>query len=301
MRKCLNLIHFGGTMNRLFEPVYFEPNSLFWDYKIRNDHDFKGYYHWHQCCEILFVHEGQGTVVVNQQTYDIRRGMFFFFHPYQLHQIHADVSPERPYIRSIFYIDPLLVERQLRAFPNRHTLFAALWQGKDKNHAYDLHFQAEIMEWIYELYEKARGKGKTEYSEESTMLLLQILSCLSIEKPFKNEQVSKVMERRTLRYSETIMRWIEDHFQEEVSLEHLAEETHLSKNYVSRIFHQETGSSITDYLTARRIKEGCRLLETTTLPVEEIGIRIGFSNVSYFVQLFKKVVGTTPLQYRNKL
>lgn len=288
-------------MNRLFEPVYFESNSLFWDYKIRIDHDFKGYYHWHQCCEILFVHEGQGTVVVNQQTYDIRRGMFFFFHPYQLHQVQADVSPERPYIRSIFYIDPLLVERQLQAFPNRHALFAALWQGKDKNHAYDLHLQVEVMEWIYELYEHARGKGKTEYSEETTMLLLQILSCLSRAEPFMNKQVSKVIERRTLRYSETVMRWIEDHYQEEVSLERLAEETHLSKNYVSRIFHQETGSSVTDYLTARRIKEGCRLLETTTLPVEEIGIRIGFSNASYFVQLFKRVVGTTPLQYRNKL
>jgi YesN/AraC family two-component response regulator len=96
------------------------------------------------------------------------------------------------------------------------------------------------------------------------------------------------------------MRWIEEHYREEISLETLAEETHLSKFYVSRIFREETGSSITDYLTARRIKQACRLLQTTDLSVEQIGIRVGYPNASYFIQLFKKVVGVTPLKYRNK-
>ncbi|MNI97083.1 Arabinose operon regulatory protein [compost metagenome] len=74
---------------------------------------------------------------------------------------------------------------------------------------------------------------------------------------------------------------------------------HLSKSYVSRIFHQETGSRLVDYLTARRIKQACRLLSTTDLPVERIGITVGFPNASYFNQLFKKSLGTTPLKYRK--
>ncbi|QTH43087.1 helix-turn-helix transcriptional regulator [Cohnella sp. LGH] len=60
--------------------------------------------------------------------------------------------------------------------------------------------------------------------------------------------------RSPLRYSEQIMRWIEEHFAEAVSLERIAEEMHLSRFYVSRVFRAETGSSLSDYLAARRMR-----------------------------------------------
>lgn len=94
------------------------------------------------------------------------------------------------------------------------------------------------------------------------------------------------------------MQWIEAHYADQVSLDDLAEALHLSKFYVSRVFSQETGSSITDYITTRRIKQACRLLQTTILPIEHIN-EIGFPNASYFIRLFKHVVGMTPLKYRK--
>ncbi|CAH1058021.1 hypothetical protein [Paenibacillus pseudetheri] len=55
-------------MKQLLKPVIFEEHkTLIGDYKIYTDDYYKGYYHWHQCCEIMFVHAGQGNVVVNQQ------------------------------------------------------------------------------------------------------------------------------------------------------------------------------------------------------------------------------------------
>lgn len=66
-------------MKQLFEPVLFDYRQLLiWEYQIYTDDHYKGYYHWHQCCEIMFVHRGQGSIVVNQQMYDIRPGMLFF-------------------------------------------------------------------------------------------------------------------------------------------------------------------------------------------------------------------------------
>ncbi len=286
-------------MNQLFDPVSFEATVMPWDYGIRTVHDFKGYYHWHQCCEMLFVHEGQGSIVLNRQAYDIRRGMLFMFQPFQLHHVHAEVSPTTPYVRSIFYMDPNLFEENLRPFPRRHAMFMSLWQDRNRNHAYDLSAQVEAMEWIYAAYNQARVQGKGEEAEEMTLLLLQILNCIESVNGYEKQPAKESIAPRTLRYSETIMKWIEDHYQEEVSLDRLAEETHLSKSYVSRIFRQETGSSITDYLTARRIKKACRLLESTDWPVEQIAIQAGIPNSSYFIQLFKRVVGTTPFKYRN--
>jgi AraC-like DNA-binding protein len=289
-------------MKRLFEPVLFDHTSLTWDYGLVTERDFKGYYHWHQCCEIVLVHGGEGSIVLNRQAYDIHRGMFFFFQPFQLHHIHAEVSPACPYSRSIFYLNPLLVEEELHAYPKRHALFQSLWKAPGVGHAYDLGHHTEAMEWIYASYDQARSKGRGENTEEITLLLLQILGCLDMAAPQLHTAAGpEVAAGGSLRYSETIMRWLEKHYQEEVSLDRLAEETHLSKAYVSRVFRKETGSSLTDYLTARRIKEACKLLQTTDMPVELIGGRVGIPNSSYFIQLFKRQVGTTPLQYRLQL
>ncbi|MGN7760272.1 helix-turn-helix domain-containing protein [Paenibacillus sp. 22594] len=283
-------------MKQLFEPVIFaDHKSLIWDYQIYTDDYYKGYYHWHQCCEVMFVHSGQGNVVVNQQMYDIRSGMLFFFQPYQLHRIYSEVSPECPFMRTIFYIDPHTAENLLQGFAKRKAIFSALWQGKNSYCGFDLGGSAEAVEWNYKNYNLCRNSAMEEDPEDITMMLLQLLSCLGTGE----NSLIQPEERRNLRYSEQIMNWIEEHYQEEVNLAQLAAETHLSKSYVSRVFHQETGGRLVDYLTARRIKQACRLLATTDMPVEQIGITVGFPNASYFNQLFKRVLGTTPLKYRK--
>ncbi|AIQ36267.1 AraC family transcriptional regulator [Paenibacillus sp. FSL R5-0345] len=283
-------------MKQLFEPVIFEEHkTLVWDYKIYTDDYYKGYYHWHQCCEIMFVHRGQGNVVVNQQMYDIRRGMLFFFQPYQLHRIYSEVSTECPFERTIFYVDPHVAENLLQNFSKRKALFTALWKGGNSRCTFELNERAETVEWILKHYDHNKKASLSEDSEDTSVLFLQLLSCIEIE----DYHVFQPRERRTLHYSEKIMSFIEEHYHEEVNLDQLAEEIHLSKSYVSRIFHQETGGRLVDYLTARRIKQACRLLGTTDLPVEQIGIAVGFPNASYFNQLFKKVLGTTPLKYRK--
>ncbi|MCL6602957.1 MAG: AraC family transcriptional regulator [Paenibacillus sp.] len=283
-------------MKQLFEPVIFDKRkTLVWDYKLYTDDHYKGYYHWHQCCEIMFVHAGQGNVVVNQQMYDIRKGMLFFFQPYQLHRIYSEVSTDCPFERTIFYIEPTIAEKLLMNFAKRKALFSGLTHGNDMNYAYDLNANFGAVEWVLESYERSQQNNQEEDSEDITMLLLQLLNCLETD----STELRRNSELRNLRYSEKIMKWIEEHFSEEVNLEQLANEIHLSKSYISRIFHQETGGRLVDYLTARRIKQACRLLGTTTLSVEQIGINVGFPNASYFNQLFKRVVGTTPLKYRK--
>ncbi len=283
-------------MKQLFEPVIFtDRKSLIWDYQIYTDDHYKGYYHWHQCCEVMYVHGGQGNVVVNQQMYEIRSGMLFFFQPYQLHRIYSEVSRECPFVRTIFYIDPNTAENLLLGFAKRKAVFSALWQGENISCGFDLSGSAEAVDWIYKNYNLCRSSSVEEDTEDITMMLLQLLSCLGTGE----NSLIQPEERRNLRYSEQIMNWIEEHYQEEVNLEQLAAETHLSKSYVSRVFHQETGGRLVDYLTARRIKQACRLLSTTDMPVEQIGIAVGFPNASYFNQLFKRVLGTTPLKYRK--
>ncbi|MFB9327351.1 AraC family transcriptional regulator [Paenibacillus aurantiacus] len=291
-------------MKRLFDPILFDGKRETWYYRSSSDRHFNGYYHWHQCCELLFVHEGKGRIVVNRQSYEIRRGMLFFFQPYRLHHVHANVSVESPYVRSVLYVEPSALAAALRPFPRRQAFFDERVQNRDAQAVYDLGDLADQVEWMYARYEAGRmlDEGEAWRAEELTVLMLQLLQAMEEGAVRGQDRLSSDggdEPLRSPRYSERVMQWIEQHYAEDFSLARMAEELHLSKFYVSRLFRQETGSSITDYLTARRIKHACRLLRTTTLPVERIGAEVGLPNPSYFIQLFKREVGRTPLKYRN--
>lgn len=81
----------------------------------------------------------------------------------------------------------------------------------------------------------------------------------------------------------------------------MAVDVHLSQSYAYRIFHQETGSSITEHVKARRLKQDYLLLKTTTLLCGIYWKMIRFPNGAYFIQLLRKSAGTNPLHYRNNL
>lgn len=88
---------------------------------------------------------------------------------------------------------------------------------------------------------------------------------------------------------------------EEFQLDVLAHAVHLSPNHVSAAFRQSVGTSITEYLTARRIRQACWLLRTSDVSVQEVGQSIGLSNFPYFCQLFKKHVGLTPYKFKRTM
>ncbi|MFA9557674.1 helix-turn-helix domain-containing protein [Evansella sp. AB-rgal1] len=281
--------------HRLFESILFDVKPFQWIYRRISDHDFRGFYHWHQGCEFLFVHRGQGRVIVNQQTYELKPGMLFFFQPFQLHKVHVEVSHQTPYERSILHFDHISQGKNLQVFPGLNTLFYRLQNGIYENQAFDFSDRSHYIADMFDAFNQSIETNNWE--EDCQLFLMQLLSCirvntLEIDTSFQHETI------RSLRYSETIMQWIEEHYMEVFDLEKLANELHLSKPYVSRIFKRETGSNLTEYLTVRRVKQACHLLQMTNDSVELIGEQVGIGNVSYFIHLFKKTIGTTPHQYR---
>lgn len=75
---------------------------------------------------------------------------------------------------------------------------------------------------------------------------------------------------------------------------------HLNASYFSKLFKQQTGSNFTDYMTSIRMKEATRLLEKTSLRISEIAERLGYVDLAYFSNTFKKAVKLTPSEYRKQ-
>lgn len=80
----------------------------------------------------------------------------------------------------------------------------------------------------------------------------------------------------------------------------MAEEIGLTTPYLSRLFHQETGVTISRHIMKKRIDVAARMLEYSEYTAADIGNFLAFSSHSHFIQAFKKETGLTPKQYRDK-
>ena len=108
------------------------------------------------------------------------------------------------------------------------------------------------------------------------------------------------IQRKNPRVSITVRQYIDNHFKENITLDMLAELSHVSKYHMVHVFTEEYGISPINYLISKRIEEGKQLLQRTDYSLSLIGRTLGFSSPSYFSQAFKKQVHCTPMEYRKK-
>ena len=96
-----------------------------------------------------------------------------------------------------------------------------------------------------------------------------------------------------------ILRYLQEHLEEEISLSVLAEEFHLNPQYISQLFKNEIGVNFLAYLTNIRMEKAKKLLLTTSLSIAEVSVRSGYGDYRVFTKVFKKSEGITPSQYRT--
>lgn len=104
------------------------------------------------------------------------------------------------------------------------------------------------------------------------------------------------------KYSEQVrdmIRYIRNHYGNEISLESLGDQFHMNGVYLGQIFKKETGETFLKYLTNYRIQEAKRLLEDNKLSITEISELVGYRTSQYFSQIFIKSVGMRPQEYRR--
>ena len=86
-----------------------------------------------------------------------------------------------------------------------------------------------------------------------------------------------------------------------ITIEEAAEQLIISASYLSHLFKQETGYTFVDYLTYYRIKMAVELLKNPSVKVYEVADLVGYSDARYFSQIFRKLTGVTPKEFRNSL
>jgi YesN/AraC family two-component response regulator len=96
-----------------------------------------------------------------------------------------------------------------------------------------------------------------------------------------------------------ITAYIEEHYTEQFTLSSLAERYNLNPSYFARSFKRDNGQTVFEYLHGLRISAACTLLKRSNKPVLEIAIEVGYNNISFFNRCFRRITGTTPVEYRR--
>ena len=142
-----------------------------------------------------------------------------------------------------------------------------------------------------------------EENDRNDAAVCQILTALIIVKYFnQSDSISpqQLNQSSTSQHKvERTIDYIHSHYEQNMTLDKLAEVANINKYYLVHMFKNHTGMSPIEYLIAFRIKQAKYLLSHSDITVAEISLSVGFSSQSYFSKIFKRHTGLTPLKYRQ--
>jgi len=287
-------LRIAGTGNLNEAPLYFVYR------RISANNQFKETFHSHRGTEILFIHQGKGTMIVNNVSYDIRPGMLCIFQPFQLHHLQLDFSDYQTFERSIATFEPSLFESYFEQWPALHAFFKHINLSELSSPCiYGIDESEELVALFQSLQKKLDYLPESEQLEEASLFLVALFRSI---KPLWMKQQAHSFPHRTRKNHqvEHMLDWIEKHYASPFQLQSMAKALHLSPFHLSHLFKEMIGISITDYIATRRAHQAVILLTTTDKPINLIAEEIGITNSSYFCKFFKSRMGTTPHQYRKR-
>ncbi|XEC95835.1 helix-turn-helix domain-containing protein [Paenibacillus tarimensis] len=268
--------------------------------RVSVDNHHKETFHSHRGIEILLIHEGSGTMIVNNVSYAIKPGMLCVFQPFQLHHLQLDYSDRQSFERSIAVFEPTMFESYFEKWPGLHSFFTYICSSILPSPCiYGIEDGGGLTEAFQSMQQKAADLSEADQLEEISLFLVLLFHSL---KPLwlKQQDQTKPFRTRKNHQTERMLSWIEQHYTQPFHLEDMAKELHLSTYHLSHSFKEAVGISMTEYIAARRTHQAVMLLTTTDKPITLIAEEIGITNCSYFCKFFKARMGATPHQYRKR-
>lgn len=251
--------------------------------------------HWHLDMEIIICNSGNCFYIVNSEKLLVEEGDILVILPSVLHSFcqngdfkfsgytyifNLNIINNNIDICNSKYFKPLLdnecnpyflIKRNNSSYLKCKKIFDEINKINDqKNDFYEIKIKSYILELFYIFF--------TE----------KIITIYSKSKENKAAKVTK-----------EVIKFIQENYQNELSLELIADKFEISSYRLSHIFKETTGMSCIDYLIDYRLSAAADMLRQSNLPILNIALDTGFNNISYFNRAFKKKFNTTPTEYKK--
>ena len=245
---------------------------------------------------LMLVTEGEQRVEVNGQSMTVRPGIAICARPGEVWTWQEEAHIE---VLSLGFEEDFL-----RTFFNdQHFLDRFPWLSAGRQSPF-LSFSDDLYQRTLTLLQEMRGEINRPVIDQHILraMLYEALMLFSRATMLQGETAqTATMETATSRYIDDFVSLVSQHYTTEHSTEYYADRLCITPNYLNKIVRQSLGTSAKGYILNQLLREAKRLLRYTTLTVQEISARLGFDTATYFVRLFRKYEGQTPLQYRESM
>jgi AraC-like DNA-binding protein len=109
----------------------------------------------------------------------------------------------------------------------------------------------------------------------------------------------KIISKTNIRNINDVINYIKQNYTTNFSLKEMALKCGLNFSYFSRAFKEKAGMPLFEYINSRRVEKACMLLKKTDMSIIEIAYTVGYNNISFFNRYFRKIMHTTPSEYRK--
>lgn len=245
--------------------------------------------HWHEEMEILYPLNGEADITVENKNYKLFNKNATVVDSCK---IHSTFSQEQAMLLRIL----IPKERLKNYMPDimlYHIHCIPEEIGTDKFEQY--YRICELLAELTRLY----MYDATAFRLSAEGMILQAAALLLRYFSTKDTQTSLEADPLTVERIRSVIRYVEKHYHENISLQDAASHIGISREYFCRIFKKNIGSSFLQYINDVRLSKIYSDLQTTSLPVAEIMEKNGITSQKQFNQSFKKRYGCTPSSVRK--
>lgn len=275
-----------NMLSRDFEIYYY--NDTF-----QNSHYYNVNSHVHNYYEFYFFLEGNVTMNIEGALHVLKPGDVIIIPPNISH--YAILNDEHiPYRRFVFWISIDYCNDLLQLSPD----YVYLMQHARVTKHYIFHYdvigfntlQSKVFRLIEELHSNRFGRDAKITLCANDLILHLNRSVYEMEHPKSQHEQQHLYQNLLL--------FIEDHLDEELTLDRLAEQFFVSKYHIAHVFKENLGLSIHQFITKKRLRM-CQEAILSQTTISNIYLKYGFKDYSSFFRAFKKEFGMSPKEYRE--
>lgn len=275
-----------NMLSRDFEIYYY--NDTF-----QNSHYYNVNSHVHNYYEFYFFLEGNVTMNIEGALHVLKPGDVIIIPPNISH--YAILNNEHiPYRRFVFWISIDYCNDLLQLSPD----YVYLMQHARVTKHYIFHYdvigfntlQSKVFRLIEELHSNRFGRDAKITLCANDLILHLNRSVYEMEHPKSQHEQQHLYQNLLL--------FIEDHLDEELTLDRLAEQFFVSKYHIAHVFKENLGLSVHQFITKKRLRM-CQEAILSQTTISNIYLKYGFKDYSSFFRAFKKEFGMSPKEYRE--
>ncbi len=251
--------------------------------------------HWHPDIEIIIPLENIYTVIIDQSEYVLSPGDIFIIPSGEPHKL---IAPESG-LRLIYLFDFSILSK-IRGFSYITTYLSQPVLINENTCSSIYEKEASLIADLFRDY--CSEDSLREFPIYSKLIMFFfIYGTYRLAQENSSDEISSGTDRQKylLDKFNTVFNYLDEHYAEDLTLEQVADIAGFSKFHFSRLFKQYSGQNFYEYLCFRRIKAAETLLLRPDLTITEVALHSGFSSLSTFNRMFKKLKKCTPSKYRR--